>query len=101
MLKRQEINEKIIGCFIICIIVYIYFLILFKYEAKTLRELLMEEAERCNKSIFTKIKCKTSDYNLSPTDYFKKRKRCSRLKDQADTVYQGKQIYKQCMEQYR
>ena len=70
-------------------------------EAKTLRELLMEEAERCNKSIFTKIKCKTSDYNLSPTDYFKKRKRCSRLKDQADTVYQGKQIYKQCMEQYR
>ena len=70
-------------------------------EAKTLRELRMEEAERCNKSIFTKIKCKTSDYNLSPTDYFKKRKRCSRLKDQADTVYQGKQIYKQCMEQYR
>ena len=70
-------------------------------EAKTARELLMEEAERCNKSIFTKIKCKTSDYNLSPTDYFKKRKRCSRLKDQADTVYKGKQIYKQCMEQYR
>ena len=70
-------------------------------EAKTARELLMEEAERCNKSIFTKIKCKTSDYNLSPTDYFKKRKRCSRYRDQADTVYQGKQIYKQCMEQYR
>ena len=70
-------------------------------EAKTARELIMEEAERCNKSIFSKIKCKTGEYNLSPTDYFKKRKRCSRLKDRADTVYQGKQIYKQCMEQYR
>ena len=70
-------------------------------EAKTLRELNMENAAKCNKSIFTKIKCKTGEYNLSPTDYFKKRKRCSRLKDRADTVYQGKQIYKQCMEQYR
>jgi len=70
-------------------------------EAKTLRELNMENAAKCNKSIFTKIKCKTGEYNLSPTDYFKKRKRCSRYRDQADTVYQGKQIYKQCMEQYR
>lgn len=70
-------------------------------EAKTLREIEMENAAKCNKSIFTKIKCKTGEYNLSPTDYFKKRKRCSRYRDQADTVYQGKQIYKQCMEQYR
>ena len=70
-------------------------------EAKTLRELNMENAAKCNKSIFSKIKCKTGEYNLSPTDYFKKRKRCSSLKDRADTVYQGKQIYKQCMEQYR
>ena len=70
-------------------------------DAKTLREYNIEEAERCNKSIFTKIKCKTGDYNLSPTDYLKKRKRCSRLKDQADTVYLGKQIYNQCMKQYR
>ena len=70
-------------------------------EAKTLREIEMENAAKCNKSIFTKIKCKTGEYNLSPTDYFKKRKRCSSLKDRADTVYQGKQIYKQCMEQYR
>lgn len=70
-------------------------------EAKTLRELNMENAAKCNKSIFAKIKCKTGEYNLSPTDYFKKRKRCSRYRDQADTVYQGKQIYKQCMEQYR
>ena len=66
-------------------------------EAKTLRELNMENAAKCNKSIFSKIKCKTGEYNLSPTDYFKKRKRCSSLKDRADTVYQGKQIYKQCM----
>tara|TARA_B100001057_G_scaffold89739_1_gene85999 strand:- start:1063 stop:1347 length:285 start_codon:yes stop_codon:yes gene_type:complete len=70
-------------------------------EAKTLRELQMEEAERCNKSIFSKIKCKTGEYNLSPTDYFKKRKKCSNLRDRADTVYQGKQLYKQCMDRYR
>ena len=63
-------------------------------DAKTAGEIIQE---RCNKSIFTKIKCKTSGYNFSPTDYFKKRKICSRYRDQADTVYQGKQIYKQCM----
>ncbi len=67
-------------------------------EAKTVQEII---EEKCNKSIFTKIKCKTDEYNLSPTDYFKKRKRCSRYRDQADTVYKGKQIYKRCMEQYR
>ncbi len=67
-------------------------------DAKTVQEII---EEKCNKSIFTKIKCKTDEYNLSPTDYFKKRKRCSRYRDQADTVYKGKQIYKRCMEQYR
>ena len=70
-------------------------------EAKTLRELNMENAAKCNKSIFSKIKCKTGEYNLSPTDYFKKRKKCSNLRDRADTVYQGKQLYKQCMDRYR
>ena len=70
-------------------------------EAKSLNEYLREEAERCNKSIFSKIKCKTGEYNLSPTDYFKKRKKCSNLRDRADTVYQGKQLYKQCMDRYR
>ena len=32
------------------------------FESKTARELIMEEAERCNKSIFAKIKCKTGEY---------------------------------------
>lgn len=69
-------------------------------EAKSLQEYQREEAERCNKSIFSKIKCKSESYNLSPSDYFKKRKKCSNLRDRADTVYQGKQLYKQCMDRY-
>ena len=95
------IMKKILGVLLSTLFIFLIFPFYSSSEAKTLRGLLIEEAERCNKSIFTKIKCKTGEYNLSPTDYFKKRKRCSRLKDQADTVYQGKQIYKQCMEQYR
>jgi len=93
--------KKLISISLSALFLTLIFVFYSSSEAKTLRELLIEEAERCNKSIFTKIKCKTGEYNLSPTDYFKKRKRCSRLKDRADTVYQGKQIYKQCMEQYR
>ena len=93
--------KKILGVLLSALFIFLIFPFYSSSEAKTLRELLIEEAERCNKSIFTKIKCKTDGYNLSPTDYFKKRKRCSRYRDQADTVYQGKQIYKQCMEQYR
>ena len=95
------IMKKILGVLLSTLFIFLIFPFYSSSEAKTLRELLIEEAERCNKSIFTKIKCKTGEYNLSPTDYFKKRKRCSRYRDQADTVYQGKQIYKQCMEQYR
>ena len=93
--------KKILGVLLSALFIFLIFPFYSSSEAKTLRELLIEEAERCNRSIFTKIKCKTGEYNLSPTDYFKKRKRCSRYRDQADTVYQGKQIYKQCMEQYR
>ena len=95
------IMKKILGVLLSALFIFLIFPLYSSSEAKTLREIEMENAAKCNKSIFTKIKCKTGEYNLSPTDYFKKRKRCSRYRDQADTVYQGKQIYKQCMEQYR
>jgi len=49
----------------------------------------------CNKSIFSKLKCKTQDYN--PLGYFEKRKACIQRRDNADTVAQGKQIYKNCI----
>ena len=49
----------------------------------------------CNKSIFSKLKCKTQGYN--PLGYFEKRKACIKRKDNADTVAQGKSIYKNCM----
>ena len=90
--------KKILSTSIFTLFLTLIFSFYSSSEAKTAQEII---EERCNKSIFTKIKCKTGEYNLSPTDYFKKRKRCSRYRDQADTVYQGKQIYKQCMEQYR
>ena len=90
--------KKILGVLLSALFISLIFSFYSISEAKTAQEII---EERCNKSIFTKIKCKTGEYNLSPTDYFKKRKRCSRYRDQADTVYQGKQIYKQCMEQYR
>tara|TARA_Y100000591_G_C21580854_1_gene568244 strand:- start:481 stop:756 length:276 start_codon:yes stop_codon:yes gene_type:complete len=90
--------KKILSTSIFTLFLTLIFSFYSSSEAKTAQEII---EERCNKSIFTKIKCKTDGYNLSPTDYFKKRKRCSRYRDQADTVYQGKQIYKQCMEQYR
>ena len=69
-------------------------------DAAALRELRQQQEEECKKSIFSRIKCKADDYNFSPTDYFKKRKKCSDLRDRADTVYQGKQLYKQCMDRY-
>jgi hypothetical protein len=47
------------------------------------------------KGFFGKIKCKASDYN--PIDYFEKRKQCIRLRDKAETVFKGKQRYKNCM----
>ena len=61
-------------------------------EAKTVQEII---EERCNKSIFTKIKCKTEGYN--PVDYLEKRKRCIYIRDTADTVFEGKRRYKNCM----
>ena len=47
------------------------------------------------KGFFGKIKCKASDYN--PIDYFEKREKCIRLRDKAETVFKGKQRYKNCM----
>ena len=47
------------------------------------------------KGFFGKIKCKASDYN--PIDYFEKRKQCILLRDKAETVFKGKQRYKNCM----
>ena len=47
------------------------------------------------KGFFGKIKCKASDYN--PIDYFEKRKHCIRWRDKAETVFKGKQRYKNCM----
>ena len=70
MLEHQEINEKIIGSFIIVLFFTFIFSFYSSSEAKTVQEII---EERCNKSIFTKIKCKTEGYN--PVDYLEKRKR--------------------------
>ena len=61
-------------------------------NALTVQEII---EEKCNKSIFTKIKCKTDEYN--PVDYLEKRKRCIYIRDTADTVFEGKRRYKNCM----
>ncbi len=62
---------------------------------KTTQNAIKKTTERCNKSIFTKIKCKTEGYN--PVDYLEKRKRCIYIRDTADTVFEGKRRYKNCM----
>ena len=36
--------------------------------------------------------------DLNPLNYFKRRKECQNRADRADTVAQGKRIYKNCME---
>ena len=58
-------------------------------NADDVRELM------CNESIFSKIRCKTQGYNFF--SYFEKRKECIKRKDNAQTVAQGKRIYKNCM----
>jgi len=37
-------------------------------------------------------------YDLNPARYLKKRKECKEEADRADTVYQGKERYKDCMD---
>jgi len=37
-------------------------------------------------------------YDLNPVRYFEKRKECKEEADRADTVYEGKQRYKSCMD---
>ena len=45
------------------------------------------------------LKCKMNNLieNINPKNYLEKRKRCKGYADNADTVYIGKQIYKECM----
>ena len=37
-------------------------------------------------------------YDLNPVRYLEKRKECKEEADRADTVYQGKERYKDCMD---
>ena len=52
--------------------------------------------DRSKCSVFEKIELKVK--NLNPLDYFEKRKKCLKIKDNSDTVAIGKRRYKICME---
>ena len=84
--------KKILSTSIFTLFLTLIFSFYSSSEAKTAQEII---EERCNKSIFTKIKCKTDKYN--PVDYLEKRKRCIYIRDTADTVFEGKRRYKNCM----
>jgi len=60
-----------------------------RVEAETFEEMV----ERARMSKLERI---LSD--LNPVTYFKKRKECKEEADRADTVYQGKERYKDCMD---
>ena len=84
--------KKILGVLLSALFISLIFSFYSISEAKTVQEII---EEKCNKSIFTKIKCKTDEYN--PVDYLEKRKRCIYIRDTADTVFEGKRRYKNCM----
>ena len=61
----------------------------FEELEKKLRE------KRRNRGFFKK---QWDKLNLNPVTYFEKRKECKEGADRADTVYEGKQRYKNCMD---
>ena len=61
----------------------------FEELEKKLRE------KRRNRGFFKK---QWDKLNLNPVTYFEKRKECKEEADRADTVYEGKQRYKNCMD---
>ena len=69
-----------------------------RVEAVTYEE-LMEEAlgPEWKKKLKEKKKKQSILYKLNPLNYFEKRKECKEEADRADTVYQGKERYKNCM----
>ena len=70
-----------------------------RVEAATYEE-LMEEAlgPEWKKKLKEKKKKQSILYKLNPLNYFEKRKECKEGADMQDTVYDGKEYYKDCME---
>ena len=58
-------------------------------KAKTIEEIFREAKMSKTEKMLRK---------LNPVNYFKKRKECKEEADRADTVYEGKQRYKSCMD---
>ena len=50
------------------------------------------------RGLFDKVRDALDDLDLNPVTYFAKRKECKEYADMQDTVYEGKQYYKDCMD---
>ena len=50
------------------------------------------------RGLLDKVGDALDDLDLNPVTYFEKRKECKEYADMQDTVYEGKQYYKDCMD---